>query len=73
MLVAADALLGRKVVDARGQDVGVVVDVGTGERWAPKFLLVNAKRGDGKPAYVRVELREVVDVGKDVLTVRAVN
>jgi hypothetical protein len=74
MLVAAEALLGRKVVDARGQDVGVVVDVGTGERWAPKFLLVNAPpRADGKPAYVRVEMREVVGVSGDVLTVRAVN
>jgi hypothetical protein len=73
MLIAADALLGRKVKDEGGKDVGTVVDVGTGDFWAPKFLLVTTPRPDGKAAYVRVEARELLDLDGEVLVVRAVN
>lgn len=73
MLVAAESLLGRRVLDAAGSDVGVVVDVGTGERWAPKFLLVGPGRVGGKPQpIVRVEMREVVALSEDAVHLRPV-
>lgn len=71
MLVAAEALLGRKVVDAAGKPVGVVVDVGTGERWSPKFLLVGPARPQPRPhPIVRVEIREVAALTEDAVQLR---
>jgi len=65
-MMEAEQLLGRKVVDAGGLDVGVVLDVGIGEQRAPKFLLV------GKPSarYQRVEMRDVAEVKPDLVLLR---
>ncbi|HEV8360289.1 MAG TPA: hypothetical protein VGR28_07545 [Candidatus Thermoplasmatota archaeon] len=63
---AADALLGRRVLDRAGQDLGVVVDVGTGELRAPKFLLVGA----ADTRMLRVEARDVEALDAPVLRVR---
>lgn len=63
----AEQLLGRKVVDGSGLDVGVVLDVGIGEQRAPKFLLV----GPAPAArYVRIEMRDVAEVLPDAVRLR---
>lgn len=69
---AAEALLGRKVVGAQGGELGVVVDVGTGEWFAPKFILVGPAALAHDEPIVRVEMRDVV-ADADVLRVRARN
>ena len=68
MMVAAERLLGLDVVDARGQSVGAVVDVGTGEGWNAKFLLV---QGPLPRAVQRVEMRDVAAVRADAVLLRA--
>lgn len=65
-MTQAEQLLGRKVVDGRGSDVGVVLDVGIGEQRAPKFLLV----GPAPARYVRVEMRDVAEVLPDAVRLR---
>jgi sporulation protein YlmC with PRC-barrel domain len=66
-MMEAEQLLGRRVVDAGGSSVGVVLDVGLGEQRAPKFLLV----GPGQQQrFVRVEMRDVAEVLPDAVRLR---
>jgi hypothetical protein len=69
---AAEALLGRRVVGAHGKDLGVVVDVGTGEWFAPKFILVGPPSLMHDEPVLRVEMRDVVPEA-DVLRIRGRN
>jgi sporulation protein YlmC with PRC-barrel domain len=66
-IVPAEALLGRRVVDAHGSTVGVVLDVGIGEQRAPKFLLV----GPSPQLLRRVEMRDVAEAASGALRLRA--
>lgn len=66
----AEALLGRRVVGAQGKDLGVVVDVGTGEWSAPKFLLVGRADLRHDEPVLRVEMRDVEQASADVLRLR---
>ncbi|MCA1814073.1 MAG: hypothetical protein LC624_09000 [Halobacteriales archaeon] len=65
----AEQLVGRKVVDARGLDVGVVLDVGIGDLRAPKFLLVGPAPSPAS-RFVRVEMRDVAEVLPDAVRLR---
>lgn len=71
MLVASDALLGRRVQDHRGRDIGVVVEVAP--RRASGFVLVGlAGRPRGRQPVVRVDLDEVGSFRDGVLRLRPV-
>lgn len=72
MLVTSESLLGLRVLDARGQDVGVVVDVGTGERYAPKFLIIGPVDAAAPRPHpiVRVDMREVEELQPGALRLR---
>jgi sporulation protein YlmC with PRC-barrel domain len=66
-MLEAEDLLGRRVLDGAGCEVGVVLDVGTGEHRAAKFLLVGASEGE---RVVRVEIRDVARLDGDALRLR---
>lgn len=72
MMIASDDLLGRKVVDAHGADVGVVVDVGSGKRHIGFVLVGPAKVTRGPAPILRVDLDEVTAFDGGVLRLRPV-
>lgn len=72
MLIASDALLGRKVVDHAGNDVGVVLDVAAPRRQSGFVLVGPARVGSKAQPILRVDLHEVAAFRDGVLRLRPV-